>query len=90
MTLAYITHPDCLRHEMGPGHPECPERLRAIEDRLAAAGIIDWLRHIEAPEASLSALQHAHNALYLAELHAPQPRTGYAHKDPDTYINAFT
>ena len=33
MSLAYITHPDCLRHEMGQGHPECPARLRAIEDR---------------------------------------------------------
>lgn len=90
MTLAYISHPDCLRHEMGPGHPECPERLRAIEDRLAAAGIFDWLRHIDAPEVSLGALQHAHNALYLAELDAAHPRSGYAHLDPDTYMNAYT
>ena len=30
----YFTHQDCWRHEMGAGHPECPERLDAIEDRL--------------------------------------------------------
>ena len=90
MSLAYITHPDCLRHEMGQGHPECPARLRAIEDRLTAAGVFDWLRHIEAPEAPLIALQRAHNALYLAELDAASPATGYAHVDPDTYMNPYT
>ena len=26
----YFTHPDCRKHELGPGHPECPERLDAI------------------------------------------------------------
>jgi acetoin utilization deacetylase AcuC-like enzyme len=90
VSLAYITHPDCLRHEMGQGHPECPARLRAIEDRLTAAGVFDWLRHIEAPEAPLIALQRAHNALYLAELDAASPATGYAHVDPDTYMNPYT
>ena len=90
MSLAYITHPDCLRHEMGQGHPECPARLRAIEDRLTAAGVFDWLRHIEAPEAPVVALQRAHNALYLAELDAASPATGYTHVDPDTYMNPYT
>lgn len=90
MSLAYISHPDCLRHEMGQGHPECPARLRAIEDRLTAAGVFDWLRHIEAPEAPKIALQRAHNALYLAELDAASPATGYTHVDPDTYMNPYT
>ena len=30
----YFTHRDCWKHEMGPGHPEGPERLDAIEDQL--------------------------------------------------------
>ncbi|RMD67798.1 MAG: histone deacetylase family protein, partial [Gammaproteobacteria bacterium] len=42
MTTALISHPDCLRHNMGPGHPERPERLRAIEEALKEAGI--WER----------------------------------------------
>ena len=90
MTLAYISHSDCLRHDMGPHHPECPARLRAIEDRLAAAGVMDWLRHIEAPEVSPLVLRHAHDALYLAELNATSPGEGYAHVDPDTFMNAYT
>lgn len=33
MLPVYISHPDCARHEMGPGHSECPERLSAVADR---------------------------------------------------------
>lgn len=90
MTLAYITHPDCLRHDMGPHHPESPSRLRAIEDRLSAAGLMDWMRHVEAPEVTERALRRAHDALYLAELEAASPADGYTHVDPDTFMNAYT
>jgi acetoin utilization deacetylase AcuC-like enzyme len=38
MSTAFITHADCLKHEMGAWHPECPERLTAIEDQLIASG----------------------------------------------------
>ena len=34
MTTAYISHPDFMKHEMGRHHPECPERIQAIEDQL--------------------------------------------------------
>ncbi|MCS6765716.1 MAG: histone deacetylase family protein, partial [Candidatus Protistobacter heckmanni] len=34
MTTGYYSHPDCLLHEMSPHHPECPERLEAMEDQL--------------------------------------------------------
>jgi hypothetical protein len=37
----YFSHKDCWKHEMGPGHPECPERLDAIEDRLLITGVFD-------------------------------------------------
>ncbi len=90
MTLAYLSHPEFLRHEMGDHHPECPARLRAIEDRLAAAGVLDWLLHVDAPEAPMVALQRAHNALYLAELEAARPKIGYTHLDPDTWMNPNT
>ena len=39
----YFTHKDCWKHEMGTGHPECPERLDAIEDWLLATGVKDAL-----------------------------------------------
>ena len=53
MQTAYITHPDCLRHEMVEYHPECPQRLTAIEDQLAAKGLMDFLQYHEAPNASI-------------------------------------
>ena len=39
----YFSHQDCWLHEMGPGHPECPGRLDAIEDRLLVTGVADAL-----------------------------------------------
>jgi acetoin utilization deacetylase AcuC-like enzyme len=51
MQTAYITHPQCQLHDMGHYHPECPERLRAIEDQLIASGLLGFLSRYEAPPA---------------------------------------
>ena len=45
----YFTHADCWKHEMGPGHPECPERLDAIEKQLQTSDVLEWLDRREAP-----------------------------------------
>ena len=45
----YFTHRDCWQHEMGAGHPECPARLDAIEDRLLISGLAHALDRREAP-----------------------------------------
>jgi acetoin utilization deacetylase AcuC-like enzyme len=87
---AYITHPDCLLHEMLPGHPECPERLHAIEDRLKAAGIMDYLHLHEAPHAERQHLARVHTARYLDEIFASAPSEGFAVLDPDTAMNPHT
>ncbi len=39
MTTAFYSHTDCRLHDMGEGHPECPQRLDAIEDHLLATGL---------------------------------------------------
>src|SRR5262245_52313159 len=57
---AYITHPSSLLHDMGPYHPECPDRLRAIGDRLIAAGLDSHLRPYEAPAATREQLARVH------------------------------
>ena len=49
MTTAFITHSACMLHDMGAGHPESPQRLGAIKDRLIAAGLEGLLQHYEAP-----------------------------------------
>lgn len=40
MITAYLTHPDCSLHHMGPEHPESPQRLEAIRARLSLAGLL--------------------------------------------------
>ncbi len=69
MTTAFFSHADCRRHDMGPGHPESPARLAAIEDHFLATGLADVLeRHDDAPPARPHDLAHAHASRYLAEI----------------------
>ena len=53
---------------MGRGHPECPQRLDAINDHLLATGLDVALERREAPMVDLSELALAHSAGYVAEL----------------------
>jgi acetoin utilization deacetylase AcuC-like enzyme len=87
---AYITHPDCARHEMGPHHPECPERLGAINDMLLTKGLLDYMASYDAEPATVAHLERAHAALYVQELFAASPTEGYHHVDPDTSMNPHT
>jgi len=65
MPTAYISHPDCHQHDMGRGHPECPQRLAAIEDWLIASGIDVALERHEAPLVDLADVERAHSKLYV-------------------------
>ena len=87
MTTAYITHPDCLRHEMGPGHPERPARLNAINEQMRAAGMLDELRCLEAPLAEADDLNRVHRSAYVDAIFENAPTEGYAQLDPDTAMN---
>jgi len=87
MTCAWITHRDCRLHEMGPGHPECPERLDAIADHLLAQGLMTLMIPYEAPEATVEQLERAHTAHHVLEMLNAVPAEGYVHVDPDTAMN---
>ncbi len=87
---AYITHADCSRHEMGAHHPECPERLGAINDMLLVKGLLDYMHPYDAPLATLEQLARAHSSLYVSELMEASPVEGYHRVDPDTEMNPFT
>jgi acetoin utilization deacetylase AcuC-like enzyme len=87
---AYITHRDCLLHEMGPGHPECPQRIDSISDFLLAKGLLDLMLSYDAPQATREQLQRVHAAQYVAEIEAASPASGYFHLDPDTTMNPHT
>ena len=68
MTTAFYTHPDCRGHDMGAGHPECPQRLDAIDDYLIASGLADVLERREAPVVAMADLGRAHESRYVGEL----------------------
>jgi len=87
MQTAYITHPQCQLHDMGPHHPECPERLRAIEDQLIASGLLGLLSEHEAPAASRAQLTRVHAPAYVDHIEAVAPNAGTVHLDPDTAMN---
>ncbi len=84
MQTAFITHPACLQHNMGPWHPESPARLQAITDQLIASGLYDLLQHHEAPRASFEQLARVHSETYIREIEAAAPASGVVQLDPDT------
>lgn len=68
LPVAWITHPDCRRHEIAPDHPESPLRLAAIEDRMIACGYADFMQRYEAPEVRREDLERVHNGSHIAQL----------------------
>ncbi|TGD71505.1 histone deacetylase family protein [Mangrovimicrobium sediminis] len=87
MSITYITHPTCLLHDMGRGHPEQPARLAAIDARLRDSDIAGHLRRVEAQPASDALIIAAHSAQHLAQMVAAAPATGIAILDADTRMN---
>ncbi len=87
MRTAYITHPDCLLHDTGEGHPENASRLQAIDDRLMAAQLYDFLRHYDAPEVTREQLERCHDPAYLDQVERLMPMEGHAYLDPDTVVS---
>jgi len=83
---AYITHPSSLLHDMGPYHPECPERLHAIGDRLISAGLDGYLAHYTAPAAEREHLLRVHSADHIDAIEAASPDDGLHYLDPDTAL----
>lgn len=84
MTTAFISHRECRQHDMGTHHPECPQRLDAINDRLIAAGLDMFLEHHDAPLAQMEHLLRAHARRYIETLEESAPQHGIVHVDPDT------
>jgi len=81
------THPSCLLHSAGPGHPESPSRLQAVlqsldGDRFAA------LDRVEAPRATRVQLERAHDSALIDLLFDNAPREGHVRIDADTAMSA--
>ena len=68
MSTAFYSHSDCRRHDMGAGHPECPQRLDAIDDFLLASGLDIALERRDAPLVDLRDVELAHTHGYVASI----------------------
>ena len=94
MSTAFFSHAECRLHDMGAGHPECPQRLDAIHDQLRASGIDMALDFHDAPEATLEQLERAHTAGYVTQLQETMRQVREAGEpkalDPDTVVGPGT
>jgi acetoin utilization deacetylase AcuC-like enzyme len=90
MATAFVTHADCLKHDMGAHHPERAARLTAIEDQLIASGLGQHLARYEAPLATDEQLARVHPPEYVRAIREVAPRAGTIHLDPDTAMNPWS
>jgi acetoin utilization deacetylase AcuC-like enzyme len=86
MPTLFITHPACLNHLTPPGHPERPDRLRAIE-RTFADDAFRSLMRAEAPAADLDTIALCHPIEYVTAIRDASPKSGMVQIDADTSMS---
>jgi acetoin utilization deacetylase AcuC-like enzyme len=90
MATLLVTHPSFVNHDTGPGHPERPDRMRAIDKVLAHDVFKDLVRE-EAPlrDDVEEAIRLAHSAAHLEKIRgiAAGPFDHPRHIDPDTVVS---
>jgi acetoin utilization deacetylase AcuC-like enzyme len=86
MTTLLLTHPDCLLHDTGFGHPERADRLRAIDEALAGP-MFKRLKREEAPLADLAVIERLHPKAYVEMIRAAIPKRDHNWLDPDTVVS---
>jgi acetoin utilization deacetylase AcuC-like enzyme len=86
MTTALYTHPDCNDHQM-PRHPERPERLISVMDRLGASGLVDELIQVSATEIDPSRIALVHSLSMIEEVIHGEPDSGSQKIETDTYMS---
>jgi acetoin utilization deacetylase AcuC-like enzyme len=86
MTTLYITHSACLDHVTPAGHPERPDRLRAIEQALEAESFQTLARE-KAPMAETETIALCHPMDYIEAIKDAAPEEGMVRLDADTSMS---
>ena len=89
MTTLYLGHPAALDHQMPLGHPERPDRIRAIERALEHERFATVVRE-QAPLGDFDRVALAHPEAYIAQLQSAAPREGMVRIDEDTVMSPGT
>ncbi|MEE8332232.1 MAG: histone deacetylase family protein, partial [Alphaproteobacteria bacterium] len=84
-TLLY-THQSSEAHDPGQGHPERPDRIRAVWSALAEPAFENLDRR-EAPPAGVDEIARVHRRDYVTALLEAVPDEGYARIDGDTVMS---
>jgi acetoin utilization deacetylase AcuC-like enzyme len=90
MTIALISHPDCVLHDVGPHHPESPERVKVIEEALKVYPFKTATQFYQAPKATYEQLISVHDKDYVNWIMSIAPKEDYLSIDPDTVMNSHT
>ena len=83
---AYISHDDCLLHDMSDYHPESPLRLQAINRHIHETGLAQDLIQLEAQPVTLAQLARAHSRQHIEHIINTAPARGIVAIDPDTQL----
>jgi acetoin utilization deacetylase AcuC-like enzyme len=86
MTTLLLTHPDCIDHDPGHGHPEAPQRLSAVLAGLDAPEFSGLVRR-EAPLGNGADIARVHGPSFAASVMARVPRDGHVALDADTIMS---
>jgi acetoin utilization deacetylase AcuC-like enzyme len=89
MATLLVTHPACLNHIPPAGHPERPDRLRAIDQALEDPRFQDLVRE-QAPATTLETIALCHPMDYIVEIRDATPRRGLVQIDADTSMSPGT
>jgi acetoin utilization deacetylase AcuC-like enzyme len=89
MTTLYLHHPAVLEHKTPAGHPERPDRIRAVEKAVAQERFAA-LQRMQAPEADTASLLLAHPEPYVRAIADAAPRQGLVQIDADTVMSPGT
>jgi acetoin utilization deacetylase AcuC-like enzyme len=86
MVTGLFSHSACLDHDTGEGHPECPDRLRAVLARLEGEDFL-YLDRREAPRATPEQIARVHPGTYLDHVMRAIPPRGLNYIDGDTVVS---
>src|SRR6185437_13610820 len=87
VSTGLVYHPAYLEHDMGPGHPESSNRLRAIIQQLEQSGTMARMTKIEARKAEDEWLTQVHSSNYVLSLNRHAPTSGRVPLDADTSMS---